>query len=143
MASARIAEISALRVFALCPWRSIFLAGGGEQPHPPTRPTRVHSSARSIFRDHPQHDRPKLNCPLQTTLAMQCNRVVAGRLAQLGLPSPRPTWELRLWSSRSTTPSFTEAYLGATPLVRDCLLRSAPSVASAVCLALIAPSILR
>ena len=123
--------------------RSIFLAGGGEQPCPPTRPTRVHGSARFIFRDHPQHYRPKLNCPLQTTLAMQCNRAVAGRLALPGLPSPRPTWKLRLWSSRSTRPSYTKAYLGATPVVRDCLLRSAPFVVSAVCLALSAPSILR
>ena len=101
-----------LRVFALCPRRSIFLAGGSEQPRPPTRPTRVHGSARSIFRNHPQHYRPKLNCPPQATLAMQCNGAMAGPQALLGLPSPRLTWELRLWSSRSTRPSFTEAYLG-------------------------------
>ena len=88
------------------------------------------------------NNRSKLNCPLQTTLAMQCNKAVAGCHALPGLPSPRPTRELRLWSSRSTRPSFTEAYPGAT-VVRDCLLRSAPFVASAVCLALIAPSILR
>ena len=110
----RVAEISSLRVFALHPQRSIFLAGGSEQPRPPTRPTRVHGSARSIFRDHPPHYRPKLNCPLQATLAMQCGRAVAGPHALPGLRSPRPTWELRLWSSRSTRPSFTEAYLGAT-----------------------------
>ena len=97
-----VAEISSLRVFALCPWQSIFLAGSGEQPHPLTRPTRVHGSARSIFRDHPQHYRPKLNCPLQATLAMQCTGAVAGPHAQPGLPSPRPTWELRLRSSCST-----------------------------------------
>ena len=40
-------------------------------------------------------------------------------------------------------PSFTKAYLEATPVVSDSLLRSAPFVASAVCLALFAPSILR
>ena len=110
----RVAAIPSLRVFALCPRRSIFLAGGSEQPHPPTRPTRVHGSARSIFRDHPPHSRPKLNCALQATLAMQCDGAVAGPHALPGLPSPRPTWELRLWSSRSTRPSFTEAYLGAS-----------------------------
>ena len=49
-----------------------------------------------------------------------------------------------LWlASRSTRPSFAEVYLGATPVVHNCLLHSAPFVASAVCLALIAPSILR
>ena len=143
-----VAEISSLRVFALCPWRSIFLAGGSEQPHPPTRPTRVHGSARSIFRDHPPHYRPKLNCPLQATLAMQSDGAVAGPHALPGLPSPRPSfaeayWELRLWSSRSTRPSFSEAYLGAALVVRDSLLHSAPFVVSAVRLALIAPSILR
>ena len=93
----RVAEISSLRVFALCPRRSIFLAGGSEQPRPPTRPTRVHGSARSIFRGHPLHYRPKLNCPLQATLAMQCDGVVAGPHALPGFPSPRPTWELLLW----------------------------------------------
>ena len=45
----------------------------------------------------PQHYRPKLNCPLQAILAMQCNGAVAGPHALPGLPSPRPTWELRLW----------------------------------------------
>ena len=74
----RVAERSSLRVFALCPRRSSFLAGGSEQPRPPTRPTRVHGSARSIFRDHPPHYRPKLHCPLQATLAMQCYGAVAG-----------------------------------------------------------------
>ena len=44
---------------------------------------------------------------------------------------------------RFTRPSFAEAYLGATPVVRDCLPRSAPFVASAFRLALLAPSILR
>ena len=129
--------------FALCPRRSIFLAGGSEQPRPPTCSTRVQGSARSIFRDHPPQYRPTLNFPLQATLAMQCDGAVAGPHALPGPPSPRPTWELRLWSSRSTRPSFTEAYLGATPVVRDSLLRSAPFVASAVRLALFAPSILR
>ena len=47
------------------------------------------------------------------------------------------------WPSRSTRPSFAEAYLGATPVVGDSLLRSAPFVASAARLALIAASILR
>ena len=42
--------------------------GGGD---PPTHPTRVHGSARSIFSDHPQHYRPTLKCPLQATLAME------------------------------------------------------------------------
>ena len=41
-------------------------------------PTRVHSSARSIFRDHPQHYRQKLIRPLQATLAMQGNGAVPG-----------------------------------------------------------------
>ena len=57
---------------------------------------------------------------------MQCDEAVAGPHALLGLPSPRPTWELRLWSSRSTKPSFTEAYLGATGLwyaIPFCALR--------------------
>ena len=67
-----------IRTLSTAEYRSIFLAGGGEQPRPPTRPTRVHGSARSIFRDHSQHYRPKLNCPLQATLAMQCNGAVAG-----------------------------------------------------------------
>ena len=48
-----------------------------------------------------------------------------------------------MWPSRSTRPSFAEAYLGATPMVCDCLLRSVPCVVRAVCRALIAPSILR
>ena len=81
---------------------------------------RPHKSARqcprSISRDHPPHYRPKLNCPLQAPLAMQYDGAVAGPRALPGLPSPRPTWELRLWPSRSTRPSFTEAYLGATPV---------------------------
>ena len=37
-----VAVISSPRAFALCPRRSIFPAGGGEQPCPPTRPTGVH-----------------------------------------------------------------------------------------------------
>ena len=82
----RVAEISSLRVFALCPRQSIFLAGGSEQPRPPTRPTRVQGSARSIFRDHPPHYRPKLNCPLQATLAMQCDGAVAGPHASAHTP---------------------------------------------------------
>ena len=59
-----VAVISSPRVIALCPPQSIFLAGGGEQPRPPTHPTRVHGSAQSIFRDDPQHHRPTLKCPL-------------------------------------------------------------------------------
>ena len=74
---------------------------------------------------------------------MRCDGAVAGPHALPGLRSLRPTWELRLWSSRSTRPSFTEAYLGATLVVRDCLLRSAPFVVSTVRLALFAPCILR
>ena len=57
-----------------------------------------YGSAQSIFRDHPQHYRPMLNCLLQATLqAMQCNGAVAGPHALPGLPLPRPTCELRLW----------------------------------------------
>ena len=129
-----VAEISSLRVFALCPQRNIFLAGISEQPRPPTRPTRVHGSARSIFGNHPQHYWPKLNYPLQATLAMQCNGAVASPHALPGLPSPRPTWELRmwyaiafcalrhLWRARSALPSLhgrgtpRPVALGPTPL---------------------------
>ena len=80
--------------------------------------------ARSIFRDHPPHYRPKLKLSIAghpgNALQRSCG-----------------------WPSCSTRPSFAEAYLGATPVVRDCLLRSAPFLASVVRLALIAPSILR
>ena len=90
----RVAEISSLRVFALCPQRSIFLAGSSEQPRPPTRPTRMHCSARSIFRGHPPHYRPKLNCPLQATLAMQGRGGVRGGgwVPPAPLPTPHPYW---------------------------------------------------
>ena len=107
-----VAKISSLGVFTLCPWQSIFLAGGSEQPRPPTRSTRVPNSACSIFRDHPQHDRPKLNCPLQATLAMQCNGAVAGPHALPGLPWPRPNWKMRLWSPGHLRPPFKSVPFG-------------------------------
>ena len=59
---------------------------------PTQRPTRVHGSARSIFRDHPPHYRPKLNCPLQATLAMQCDRCeVSGPPGGRDYVATRPT----------------------------------------------------
>ena len=85
-------------------------------------------------------------CALHHSWRGRCRNIFPQSIRTLPTAEYLPCWHAPQECTAVPGPSLgtiPNTYLGATPVVRDSLLRPAPFVASAVCLTLIALSILR
>ena len=101
----------------------------------------VHGGVSSLLAvvSNPAHQHAPLGCTAVPGPSLGTTPDTTGPCSTVHCKQPWQCSATKLWLALT----LYQAYLGAMPVVRDCLLCPAPFVASTVCLALIAPSILR